>query len=104
MILWGALGTGVALFMDRRKNALDTWWEMAGLFGGGMLGLFLLGLLSKRARSADALIATLSGIAVILGMTFSPKRLFPPLLTIVFGTAVILLVGLGAARFRRTSA
>lgn len=104
MVVWGALGTGVALFMDRRKNALDTWWEMAGLFGGGMLGLFLLGILSKRARSADALAAVVCGIAVILGLTLSPKRLAPPLLTIVFGTAVILLVGLGAARLRRTPA
>ena len=104
MVAWGALGTGVALLMDRRKNALDTWWELAGLFGGGMLGLFLLGLLSKRARSADALFAVICGVAVIVGLTFSPKRLVHPLLPIVLGTVVILLAGIGVSRLRRTPA
>ena len=33
------------------------WWTLAGVFSGGMLGLFLLGFLSRRASRPAALIA-----------------------------------------------
>ena len=47
-------GTAVALAMIRSKNVLDVWWEMAGIFSGGMLGLFLLGLISRAGNAAAA--------------------------------------------------
>src|SRR5207247_1899867 len=63
-VLWGAsllvglAGTGMALAMMRIKSALDAWWQLAGIFSGGMLGLFLLGLLCRRASNAAAAAAT----------------------------------------------
>ena len=45
----GALSTAVGLAMIRVRTALDVWWQFAGMFSGGMLGLFLLGMLSRRA-------------------------------------------------------
>lgn len=108
----GLLGTGAAFAMMRIKSALDVWWEWAGIFSGGMLGLFLLGLISHRARNADAALGVLTGVLVIVWMTLSTKAGWPEalaawkspfhgFLTIVFGTASILVVGLGLARFRR---
>ena len=35
-------------------SALDAWWNLAGIASGGMLGLFLLGFLSRRASSTAA--------------------------------------------------
>jgi SSS family solute:Na+ symporter len=107
----GLLGTGVALAMMRIKSALDVWWDWAGVFSGGMLGLFLLGLISRRARNADAALGVVTGVLVIVWMTLStkagwPKALaawkspFHSFLTIVFGTASILVVGLVLARLR----
>jgi SSS family solute:Na+ symporter len=40
--------------MTRAHSALDTWWQLAGIFSGGMLGLFLLGLIARRATSPIA--------------------------------------------------
>lgn len=107
----GLLGTGAALAMMRIKTALDVWWDWAGIFSGGMLGLFLLGLISKRARNADAALGVVVGVLVILWMTLSTKAGWPAalaawkspfhsFLTIVFGTASILVVGLALARLR----
>ncbi len=104
----GVLGTGTAVAMIRIHSALDAWWQMAGIFSGGMLGLFLLGLISRRARNPAAVTAVLMGILVILWMTFSPawtgglealRSPFHGFLITVFGTLTILLVGLLVSRF-----
>ncbi len=101
----GLLGTAAALAMMRIKSALDVWWDWAGIFSGGMLGLFLLGLISRRARNADAAVAVTTGVLIILWMTLSSKAGWPAawqafkspfhsFLTIVLGTASILFTGL----------
>ncbi len=98
----GVLGTGIALAMISVRSALDAWWTLAGVFGGGMLGLFLLGFLSRRTTSRAALAAVLTGVVVILWMSLSPnwtgwlvvlRSPFHSFLIIVFGTAAILFVG-----------
>lgn len=107
-LLWGALGTGVALAMIGVKAALDAWWTLSGIFAGGMLGLFLLGLISRRAGNPAAITAVVTGVLVILWMTLSPaatgwpdglRNPFHSFMTVVVGTLVILLVGLGVSGF-----
>lgn len=111
--VFGAISIAAAVAMISIKNALDMWWEMAGIFGGGMLGLFLLGIGFPRVKNADAFVGMLLGIAVIVWMTFSPrwKELpdalrspFHNLLIIVMGTLTVMLVGLLLARLRPVSA
>jgi SSS family solute:Na+ symporter len=109
-LVWGALGTGTALAMMQVRSALDAWWQLAGIFSGGMLGLFLLGRISRRARNPAAVTAVISGVLVILWMTLSISPQWPESLQhlrspmhsfmiIVVGTLVILLVGLLVSRF-----
>lgn len=107
-ITMGVLGTGMALAMIRVKSALDAWWMLAGVFGGGMLGLFLLGFLSRRAGTRAGLAGVITGVVVILWMSLSPgwtgalagwRSPFHGFLTIVFGTAAILLVGMMVTTF-----
>ncbi|AQQ09682.1 Na(+)/glucose symporter [Sedimentisphaera cyanobacteriorum] len=102
-ILWGLLGTGTALLLVNITSALDAWWTLAGIFGGGMLGLFLLGLISRRASSPIAAASVIMGLIVIAYMTLSPKIGALPdhlkshlhsFLIPVFGTMVILVAGL----------
>lgn len=102
-VFWGMCGTGIALAMTRVPSALDAWWTLAGIFGGGTLGLFLLGFLSRRSTNAAAITGVVAGVVVILWMTLSPRiaavpealrSSFDRFLIIVFGTAVILVVGL----------
>jgi SSS family solute:Na+ symporter len=110
-IVFGLAGLGTGLAMIGAKSLLDVWWELSGIFAGGMLGLFLLGIVSRRAGNAEALIATIIGIIVILWMTFSNRLtgeygfLRNPLhnnMIIVVGTLTIFLVGLLLARFRKS--
>ena len=49
-LLFGILGTFTALAMIRVKSALDVWWNLQGMFTGGMLGLFLLGIISPQSK------------------------------------------------------
>lgn len=107
---WGVLGTGVALAMTQVRSALDAWWMLAGVFSGGSLGLFLLGLMSRRPGNRAAVIAVGAGVLVILWMTLSrqwsawPEALrlpFHGFLITVFGTATILLTGFLVTQFTR---
>ncbi len=95
------LGIVIALAMINVKSALDTWWKLASIFSGGMLGLFLLGAFSRLSTSRGAMIGVILGIGVIAWMSLSsladdPGRygnIFHSYLTIVFGTLVIFLSG-----------
>jgi SSS family solute:Na+ symporter len=100
--VFGLLGTGMALAMMRVKSALDAWWELSGIFSGGMLGLFLLGLLSRRPRALAAFVGVAAGLVLITWMTLSPKAAwlapslrspFHSFLVPAFGATAIVLVG-----------
>jgi len=107
--VWGVIGTGMALLMIGAESALDVWWEYASIFSGGMLGLFLLGLIS-RARNPAAVTGVTCGVLVILWMSVSKNWTgdfaafsspFHSFLAIVFGTLAILLIGILVSRARR---
>jgi solute:Na+ symporter, SSS family len=112
-LLFGLAGTGIALLMVRQGGgALDVWWQWASMFSGGMLGLFLLGLISRRANNAAAATGVVIGVLIILWMSLSPKfseawaawrSPFHSFMVVVIGTLTILLVGLAVSRFRRRS-
>lgn len=71
--VWGAAGTGLALLLVQvTQSALDMWWTLSGIFSGGMVGLFLLGLISRRARNPQAVTAVILGLVAILWMSL-PK-------------------------------
>ncbi len=46
----GLIGTSVAVALIGQKSILDAWWKLQGIFAGGMLGLFLLGIIARRAQ------------------------------------------------------
>ena len=95
------LGIAIAIGMINVKSALDAWWKLASIFSGGMLGLFLLGVLSKSKNVIGAIVGTIAGILVILWLSLSGTLFgdnsignsFHTYLTIVFGTIVIFMVG-----------
>lgn len=109
-LLWGLLGTGVAFLLIHVTSALDAWWTLSGIFGGGMLGIFLLGMISRRAGNPAAIAGTVLGIGVICWMTLSPRvetlpaylqNHFHAFLIPVFGTLSILLTGLAVSAIGR---
>ncbi|QDV24676.1 sodium:solute symporter [Aureliella helgolandensis] len=107
-LVFGLLGTGAALAMIGAASALDVWWKLAGIFSGGMLGLFLLGILTQHRRSTfppmAALWATLVSVVLIVWLSLSQTELWPAALddyrnplhnnwTIVLGTTVLVVGG-----------
>lgn len=107
-VLVGMAGIGMALAMMQVKSALDAWWSLASIFSGGMLGLFLLGLISRTADNVAGAIGVTVGVLVIFWMTLPKLVDLPPWianplnanLTIVVGTLTIFLVGLAVAKIR----
>lgn len=114
-LFWGAVGTGaaIALIPFANKNLLDIWWTLASFFSGGMLGLFLLGMLCPWVGSRSAAVGVVAGVACLLWMSITKLAVWPawleawglewlvpysnPLhdnLAIVLGTAVIFVVGM----------
>lgn len=102
----GVLGIVVALALVNVDSILDAWWKLSSIFSGGMLGLFLLGYIARRARNVDAVLGTVCGVAVIARISASeflhlPDPHIHEYLSIVFGTVVIFLVGFLSARIWR---
>lgn len=87
----GVAGILVAFAFMSVQSALDAWWALASIFSGGMLGLFLLGYISKKARNFDAVLGVVCGVILVCWIVISP--FVHTNLAIVFGTLLIFLVG-----------
>ncbi len=110
-LVWGAICTAVGIGMTyAQKSLLDAWWELSGIFSGGVLGLFLLGVMSRRVTSRAAAVAVTVGVLVILWAALSPTVYWPeawksirnplhPLWTVVLATGVVLIIGLTGSCF-----
>jgi SSS family solute:Na+ symporter len=108
----GVLAIVTGIIMIGVKSILDLWWQLAGIFAGGMLGLFLLGMISRSAGNAVAKLATIIGILVIVWMTFSGflpdqyaglRNTLHMNMVIVVGTLSIFLSGILISRFKKSS-
>ncbi len=103
-ILFSFFSILIAIAMINVQSALDTWWKLASIFSGGMLGLFLLGFIVKKVNNTSAIIGVAAGALVIGWMSLSPiffkgpglTKLASPFhsyLSIVFGTTTIFVIG-----------
>ena len=104
-LAFGVIGTSVSFLLLNVASALDAWWTLSSIFSGGILGLFLLGIMSRRAGNPAAASAVTCGVLVITWLTLSTAGLWPAslvaskapfhaFLAIVLGTLVILFGGI----------
>ncbi len=94
----GIIGIVVAIAMLSVESIIDAWWKLSSIFSGGMLGLFLLGILPRRIGQWAALIGCMAGIAVIAWISLAGIYDLPGIhlheyLAIVLGTTTIFVVG-----------
>ncbi len=101
-ILCGVVGTTAALAMIGAKSILDVWWKLSGVFAGGMLGLFLLGIILRSVRNSAAAVAVVLGVLVVMWLALSPGAEWLPAylqnpldtnLNVVIGTLTIFFAG-----------
>ncbi len=66
-LLLGLLGTGSALWMTTMDidSVWDQFWILVGLFIGGLTGLFVLGIFTRRTSASGALIGAVCSAAVL---------------------------------------
>jgi len=69
-IIWGALGIAFALLLINAQSALDTWWQISGIFGGGILGLFLLAIFNVKINRTQGIISVIFSLLIIIWGTF----------------------------------
>lgn len=65
----GLAGIAVALALIGTESVLDAWWTLSGIFSGGLLGIFLLGVVSSRASRTAGIIGVVAGFLVILWLS-----------------------------------
>jgi len=70
-VVWGVLGIGGALLMIRAASILDVWWQISGIFGGALLGLFILAFLRVRLSLWQGVTSIAVSVAVISWGTFA---------------------------------
>ena len=100
-VVLAVVSVGIALaviWSTTDMTILSAWWVIQGVFSGGMLGLFLLSIVSKRANGLAAGVATVLAILTVVYITFGQKLLPLPValhtnLSIVLGTIVLVLGG-----------
>ena len=63
-ILWCVALFGLALVSRQSRTVLVTWLSIASVAYGGLLGVFLLGVLTRRATQAGAIAGMLCGLAL----------------------------------------
>ena len=69
-VVWGIAGIAVSLLLINAQSALDIWWIIAGIFGGGILGLFLLGVFNVKITQTQGIISVIFSILIIIWGSF----------------------------------
>ncbi len=97
-VVVGAIGIVVAIAMLSVESIIDAWWTLSSIFSGGMLGLFLLGILPLHISRGAAFTGCVAGIAVIAWISLASTLQLPgphlhEYLAIVLGTTTIFAVG-----------
>ena len=102
----GVLSIVIGIGVMNVRSALAAFWGMQSVLSGGMLGLFLLAIMCRRARGAHAAVATIICFLCILYVAFGQEltnfsvRLHVNL-AIVLGTLALVALGSVLAVFSR---
>jgi len=102
-VVWGILGIAFAVLMINAKSALDIWWQISGIFGGGILGLFLLAVFKIKISKAQGISSAVFSIILIVWGTFFRELpasyawlecTFDPIIVGALGTGGLVLLAL----------
>ena len=95
--VWGVLATVLALFMSRLGALVLAYAKVSSLVAGPMLGIFLLGMLTRRATSGGTLAGAAAGaVAVAAVASLTPVSFY---YHAIIGVAITMIAGWLASRF-----
>jgi SSS family solute:Na+ symporter len=96
-VAWGIVLLGIAILAIGSKSVLEAGLTIASIPSGVLLGVFLLGVLTKRPGESAAMVGAAAGLAAILWVRFRTPVAFT--WYVLIGTTVTFLVGLAASLF-----
>ncbi len=94
-VLWGAILFGVALIARHWGSVLQAGLSIASIIYGSLLGVFLLGLLTKRVGETAAMCAMAAGLILMLYVRFFTPIAFT--WYVLIGTSATFATGLAAS-------
>ncbi|MEQ1840208.1 MAG: hypothetical protein ABL994_07365, partial [Verrucomicrobiales bacterium] len=111
-VIYGIIVMALAFAVSlMRGNLVESVNTVIGLIGGPLLGLFFLGMFTRRADSRGALIGCLAGFTSLLGIYLYQNGVFTaqvpaPLVSFIwfslFGSMITVLTGLAVSRRSRS--
>ncbi len=90
-VAWGAILFFIGLIARHWGSVLEAGLTIASILYGSLLGVFLLGLLTKKVQENSAMIGMLGGLAAILWLKQSTRVAFT--WYVLIGTAATFLIG-----------
>lgn len=96
-VAWGVVLLGIAILASGSKSVLEAGLTIASIPSGVLLGVFLLGVLTKRPGQSAAMVGAAAGLTAILWVRFRTPVAFT--WYVLIGTTVTFLVGLAASLF-----
>jgi SSS family solute:Na+ symporter len=94
-VAWAAVLFGVAMFAREWGSVLQAGLSIASVIYGSLLGVFLLGLLTRRVGENAAMIAMCTGLALMLYVKFGTSIAWT--WYVVIGTTGTFVAGLAAS-------
>ena len=101
-VAWGAVLAGIALLARNWGSVLQAGLSIASVVYGSLLGVFLLGLLTRRVREMDAMIGMAAGLALMLYVRLATSIAFT--WYVLIGSAATFFVGLAISAWHREAA
>ena len=98
-LIYGVIVVALAFLVQRLGTLLEATNKVIGLIGGPLIGIFLLGLLTRRATARGALIGWISGLIFTIWVCFGTQISF--LWYAMAGSLSTLIIGYAASRFDR---
>jgi SSS family solute:Na+ symporter len=98
-VFWGAVLLGIAIVARGSKSVLEAGLTIGSIPMGALLGVFLLGVLTRKPREGAAMAGVVAGLGTILYV-----KLWTPIAFtwyVLIGTLVTFGVGMAASLFQR---
>jgi len=94
-VAWGVILAGVALLARNWGGVLQAGLSIASIIYGSLLGVFLLGLLTRRVGEIAAMCGMVAGLALMLYVRFATPIAFT--WYVLIGTAMTFVTGIAAS-------